>query len=91
MSKFKFPRLLGNRVLISPDKPEEVSAGGIIIPNDSREQQNKGLILAIGPGCSEEVTIGKIACYGEYAGEDFEYKGITYLLMRETDILYVKY
>ncbi|MFM8840822.1 MAG: co-chaperone GroES, partial [bacterium] len=41
---------LHDRVLVRPSKPEEVTAGGIIIPDTAKEKPMQGEIIAAGPG-----------------------------------------
>ena len=85
-----FPKPLHNRVIISATPPETVSLGGIIIPDAAKEQQNKGYIMAIGTRIENPaVQVGRIAAYGEYAGVEIEHDGREYLMMRETDLLYI--
>lgn len=48
-------RPLEDRIVIRPDKAEEVSAGGIALPASAIEQQFRGTVLSIGPGRYNEV------------------------------------
>ena len=85
-----FPKPLHNRIIISTTKPETVSQGGIIIPDVATEQQNKGYIMAVGPLVENpSVVPGKLAVYGQYSGVEIEHDGREYLIMRETDLLYI--
>ena len=66
--------------------------GGIIIPDTAKEKPQRGEIVAVGPGKEgNKMTVkkGDIVLYGKYAGQEFNYKGVDYLIMREDDILIV--
>lgn len=85
-----FPRPLHNRIIVSVEKPETQTAGGIIIPDVAAEQQNRGYIMAVGPRVEDPaVQVGKIAVYGEYCGTDIDHDGRDYLIMRESDVLFI--
>ena len=45
---------LGSRVVVEPLESEEVTAGGIVLPDTAKEKPQKGTILAIGPGDRDE-------------------------------------
>jgi chaperonin GroES len=45
---------LHDRVLVRPSKPEEVTSGGIIIPDTAKEKPMQGEIIAAGPGKTSE-------------------------------------
>ena len=68
-------RPLADRVLIEPTAAEEVTMGGIIIPDSAKEKPLKGKVLAVGNGT--------------YAGTEIEFEGIKYLMMRQNDVLAV--
>lgn len=89
-----FPKPLHDRIIVTAEKPETVTAGGIIIPESASEQQNRGYVMAIGPkvgkGSPVKIKVGDLVEYGEYAGNDISHEGIDYLIMRETDILFIR-
>lgn len=83
---------LGDRVLIEPTAAEEVTLGGIIIPDSAKEKPLKGKVLAVGQGTKDEEMIlkeGDIVLYGKYAGTELELEGTKYLMMRQADVLAV--
>ena len=41
---------LDDRMIIIPDDPEEVTSGGIVLPDSAREKPQRGKVLATGPG-----------------------------------------
>ena len=81
---------LSDRVLITPAAAEEVTVGGIIIPDSAKEKPLKGTVLATGSGTKDEdmvVKEGDVVLYGKYAGTEIEFEGDKYLIMRQSDIL----
>ncbi len=85
-------RPLGDRVVVEPAKAEEKTVSGIIIPNDSQEKPNQGIVVAV-PEKSDDnkvtVKVGDTVLYGQYAGTEIDIDGDNYLIMSETDILAV--
>ena len=81
---------LSDRVLIEPAAAEEITAGGIIIPDSSKEKPLKGIVKAVGSGTKDEAMVvkeGDLVLYGKYAGTELEIDGAKYLMMRQSDIL----
>ena len=81
---------LSDRVLIEPAAAEEVTSGGIIIPDSAKEKPLKGTVKAIGNGTKDEamvVKVGDTVLYGKYSGTELEFDGVKYLMMRQSDIL----
>ena len=81
---------LADRVLITPAPAEEVTIGGIIIPDSAKEKPLKGTVTAVGNGTKDEemiVKVGDTVLYGKYAGTELEVDGVKYLMMRQSDIL----
>lgn len=80
---------LADRVLIEPAPAEQVTAGGIIIPDSAKEKPFNGKIIAVGSGKKDEpmsVQVGDHVMYGQYSGTEIKLDGVTYLIMRESDI-----
>ncbi|MDO4820265.1 MAG: co-chaperone GroES [Prevotella sp.] len=80
---------LGDRVLVKP-APAEEKIGGIIIPDTAKEKPLRGEIIAAGKGTKDEameVKAGDIVLYGKYAGNEIEFEGEKFLMMRQSDIL----
>lgn len=83
---------LSDRVLIEPSAAEEVTVGGIIIPDSAKEKPLKGKVLAVGNGTKDEAMVlkeGDVVLYGKYAGTEIELEGKKYLMMRQADVLAV--
>ena len=83
---------LADRVLVKPAPAEEKTIGGIIIPDTAKEKPSKGEVIATGNGTKDEemvVKVGDTVLYGKYAGQEIEFDGVKYLIMRQSDILAV--
>ena len=83
---------INDRVVVKPASAEEKTKGGIIIPDTAKEKPQRGEIVAVGPGKDGNlmtVQVGDIVLYGKYAGQELNYEGNDYLIMREDDILIV--
>lgn len=81
---------LADRVLIAPTAAEEVTVGGIIIPDSAKEKPLKGTVVAVGSGTKDEAMVvkeGDTVLYGKYAGTELEFEGTKYLIMRQSDVL----
>lgn len=83
---------MADRVLIEPSAAEEVTLGGIIIPDSAKEKPLRGKVLAVGNGTKDEpmeLKEGDTVLYGKYAGTEIELEGTKYLMMRQQDVLAV--
>lgn len=85
---------LYDRVIVRPSEPEEVTKGGIIIPDTAKEKPMQGEVVAVGNGKVTEdgkvlplsVRVGDKVLYGKYAGTEIKIDGEDFLIMRESDI-----
>ena len=88
---------LSDRVVVEAVPAEDVSSGGIILPDTAQEKPQQGTVVAAGPGkvsdsgkaVAMEVKKGDRILYGKYSGTEFSFEGTEYLIMRESDILAV--
>ena len=83
---------INDRVVVKPAQAEEKTKGGIIIPDTAKEKPQKGEVIAVGPGKDGNlmtVQIGDTVLYGKYSGQELNFEGNDYLIMREDDILIV--
>lgn len=83
---------LADRVLIRPAAAEEVTLGGIIIPDSAKEKPLKGEVIAVGNGTKDDEMVlkaGDEVLYGKYAGTEIEFEGDKVLIMRQNEILAV--
>lgn len=88
---------LGGRVIVEPIEQEEMTAGGIILPETAKEKPQEGKILAAGPGERDdegkripmEVKVGDRVLYAKYSGTEVKVDGKKLLILKENDILAV--
>jgi chaperonin GroES len=86
---------LADRVVVKPLAKEEVTKGGLVIPDTAKEKPQEGEIVAVGPGklgedgkrIEMEVKKGDRVIYAKYAGLEWKHDGEEYLILRESDIL----
>ena len=86
---------LGNRLVVEPLEAEEVTAGGIVLPETAKEKPQKGTVLSIGPGERDDkgkriemdVQTGDTVLYAKYAGTEIKVDGKKLLILKESDIL----
>jgi len=94
MAKFKL-RPLDDRVVVEAVDAEEMTSGGIVLPDAAQEKPQRGTVVAIGPGRLMDsgsrgeltITVGDEIIYGKYGGSDVEVDGDEYKILREVDIL----
>jgi len=88
---------LGSRLVVEPIEQEEVTAGGIVLPETAKEKPQKGTVLAAGPGdrndkgerIAMDVKVGDTVLFAKYSGTEIKYDGKKLLILRESDILAV--
>jgi len=88
---------LGDRVVVEPIEQEEMTAGGIVLPETAKEKPQRGTILAVGPGARDDsgkrvaldVSSGDIVLFAKYAGTEFKVDGKKLLILKESDLLAV--
>ncbi len=88
-------RPLNDRLLVKRLQEEEMTAGGIIIPDSAKEKPAEGEVVAVGPGkvadSGERVALqvkeGDMVLFSKYGGTDVKLDGEDFLIMREDDIL----
>ena len=86
---------LGNRVVVEPIEQEEITAGGIVLPETAKEKPQKGTVLSVGPGDRDEdgdyiqmdVKAGDTVLFAKYAGTEIKVDGKKLLILRESDLL----
>jgi chaperonin GroES len=86
---------LGNRVVVEPLEQEEMTAGGIVLPETAKEKPQKGKVLSIGPGERDEdgkripmdVSVGDTVLFAKYSGTEIKLDGKKLLILRESDLL----
>lgn len=88
-------RPLGDRVIIAALAQEEMTKGGIILPDTAKEKPQQGEVVAVGKGKISEtgetiamtVKAGDKVLYGKYSGTEVKIDGSEYLIVKESEIL----
>ena len=90
-------RPLNDRILVKRLEEEEMTKGGIIIPDSAKEKPAEGEIVAVGKGkvndkgdrIKLDIKVGDRVLFSKYGGTDVKLDGEDHLIMREDDILAV--
>lgn len=88
-------RPLHDRILVERVESEEVTKGGIILPDTAKEKPQQGKIIAVGTGKRTEdgkiipleLKAGDTILFGKYSGSEIKIEGNEYLIMKEDDVL----
>jgi chaperonin GroES len=88
-------RPLYDRLLVERVESEEVTKGGIILPDSAKEKPQQGKVIATGEGKRADdgklipltVKAGDTILFGKYSGSEIKIEGIEYLIMREDDVM----
>ncbi len=92
MAKIK-GKILAGKVLVKPHEAEDKTASGIIIPDSAKEKPRQGTVILVGaPKKDEEMEVkeGDVVLYGKYAGQELTIDGEEYLLLSQSDILFIQ-
>ena len=86
---------LADRLLVAPLEDEEVTPGGLVLPETAQEKPQRGEVKAAGPGARDDegkriemdVKVGDTVLFAKYAGTEIKLDGEKFLILRESDIL----
>jgi len=86
---------LADRLVVKPIEREEVTKGGIVLPDTARERPQEGEVIAVGPGrlsedgkrIAMEVKVGDRVIYAKYGGTEIKIEDEELVILRESDIL----
>jgi chaperonin GroES len=86
---------LGDRVLVEVLEAEDVSKGGIVLPDTAKEKPQQGKIISVGKGkvsddgktIALQVKEGDVVLYGKYSGTELKIDDRNLLMLKEEDIL----
>jgi chaperonin GroES len=86
---------LADRILVRPIEREEVTKGGIVLPDTVKERPMEGEVLAVGPGrlaedgkrIAMDIQVGDIIIYAKYGGTEIKIDGEDFMILRESDVL----
>lgn len=63
---------MGKKVVIIPAPRQDVSDGGILLPEDAQRLPKHGKIFATGPDVPDTIQVGQTVLFGQYAGHELE-------------------
>ena len=85
-------KILAGKILVKPHEADETTVSGIIIPDSAKEKPQMGKVLLVGVAKKEEemeIKVGDTVLYGKFTGQELDIDGDDYLLMSQTDVLYI--
>jgi len=86
---------LADRLVVKPVQKEEVTKGGIYLPDTAKEKPQEGEVIAVGPGrmtdegkrIAMDVSVGDRVIYSKYGGSEIKIDDVEMIILRESDIL----
>ena len=86
---------LADRLVVKPIEREDVTKGGIVLPDTAKEKPQEGDVLAVGPGRLSEdgkrmpmdIKVGDIVIYAKYGGMEIKVDDEELMILRESDVL----
>lgn len=86
---------LGDRIIAKAVSAEDVTAGGIVLPDSAKEKPLEAEVIAVGPGSQlssgkkmpMDVKPGEKIIYGKYAGTEIKVGVEEYIILRQEDVL----
>ena len=86
---------LGDRIIVKPTPREEITKGGILLPDTVQEKPQEGKVIAVGPGkmtddgkrIPPDVKVGDTVIYAKYGGSEIKEDDEELIILRESDIL----
>jgi chaperonin GroES len=88
-------RPLGDRIVVKPGEAEDVTKGGIVLPDTAKKRPREGEVLAVGPGklldsgqrAAMEISVGDTVVYSEYGGTEITIGDEDYVILDEGSVL----
>ena len=86
---------LGDRIIIKALPQEDLTKGGVFLPDTAKEKPQQGEVLSVGQGRYDDngklipmtVKTGNKVLYGKYSGSEISHEGQEYLILKEDEIL----
>ena len=86
---------LADRLVVKPIQKEEVTKGGIYLPDTAKEKPQEGEVIAVGPGritdegkrIAMDLKVGDRVIYSKYGGSEIKIDDVEMIILRESDIL----
>lgn len=86
-------KVLAGKIMVEPSPAEEKTESGIIIPDSAKEKPQEGTVVLVGDSKKDEpmeIQEGDLVFYGKYAGTEISIEGTDYLIMSQSDVLYIQ-
>lgn len=88
---------LGDRIVVKPTAAEEMTKGGIVLPDTAKERPQEGEVIAAGTGKTldsgvqvpMDIKVGDKVIYSKYGGTEVKISGEAYVILRQDDVLAV--
>ena len=88
---------LGDHIIVQASTAEEVTRGGIVLPDTAKETPQQAMVIAVGPGklteagkrVEMEIKAGDKVVFSKYGGTEITVDGQDYLILSERDVLAV--
>ena len=86
---------LGDRVVVKAIQREEMTKGGIVLPDTAKDKPQEGIVIAVGPGkltedgkrVAMDIAVNDKVIYAKYGGTEFKLDDEELIILRESDIL----
>ena len=86
---------LGDRIIVKATSAEEVTKGGIVLPDTAQEKPQEGEVIAVGPGkvldsgkmMPMDVKVGDKIIFAKYGGTEVKVGDEEYIILRQDDVL----
>ena len=85
-------KILAGKILVKPSEAEEKTASGIIIPETAKEKPQNGKVVMVGADKKDEpmeIKVGDQVLYGKFAGQELNIDEEDYLLISQSDVLFI--
>ena len=88
---------IGDRIVVERESSEDVTSGGIVLPDSAKDKPSRGVVVSVGNGrllkdgtrSQMQLKKGDRILFSSYAPEELNMDGQEFLLMREEDVLAV--
>ncbi len=86
---------LADKILVKRLQAEEMTKGGIVLPDSAKEKPKEGRVVEVGPGkvmddgnrSAMQIKKGDRILFTSYAGTEIKIDGEEFLIMSEDDVL----
>ncbi|MDR1472201.1 MAG: co-chaperone GroES [Synergistaceae bacterium] len=88
---------LGDRIVVKAAPHEEMTKGGLVLPDTVKEKPIEGIVVAVGAGKIQDdgkrtpmdLKVDDRVIYSKYSGTEVKLDGEEYLVLSERDVLAV--